>query len=178
MRPHRVVTEAAELVTRHGRLAQSLEAGAHFGYEARHHHRVHIGIGQQEAVHHIGAGEPELHRRIYRYLNAARHEIVLLGNETHGDRAVGLDGRAEIAFDEFTLQMQCGGVDDLDIAGRVHRTDDAGDDDDCQHDEEHRRHENEPALLGSGHNLRGDDAVRQRAIQRIHRGLSHRRPAV
>ena len=55
-----------------------------------------------------------------------RHEIILLGDQTHRSRAVGLDRGAEIAFDELAGEMQCLRVDDLDIAGGVQRAGDAG----------------------------------------------------
>ena len=105
-RPHGVMTEAAKLVTRHLVLARLGEARAHLGDEARHDHRVDVGVGEQEAVHDIGAGQAELHRRIRRHADAMRHEIILLGNQPHRGGAVGLDRRAEIALDELAAEMQ------------------------------------------------------------------------
>jgi len=77
-------------------------------------------------MHHIGAGEAELHRRACRYPNAERHEIILLGDDPHRDRTVGLDSGAEIALDKLAMEMKGLRLDDFDIAGRVQRTDDAG----------------------------------------------------
>ncbi len=161
------MTEAAKLVTRHLVLARLGEARAHLGNEAGHHHGVDIGVGEQEAVHDIGAGQAELDGRIRRHANAMRHEIILLANEPHRGRAVGLDRGAEIAFDELAAEMQGQRLDDLDIAGRVQRAGDAGYDDDRHHDGEHRRHDHHPAILGAGDDLFRNDAVRERSLQRI-----------
>ena len=98
------------------------EACVNLSDKSRNHHRVYIGVGKQETMHHIGAGEAELHRCSNWYLNTARHEIVLLGDQSHGDGSVGLDGGAEIALDEFTLQMERCRIGDFDIAGRRPRT--------------------------------------------------------
>ena len=81
-------------------------------------------------MHYIGAGEAELHWRACGHLNAARHKVVLLGDEPHRDGTVRLDGGAEIAFDKLALEMEGCRVDDLDIAGRVQPIDDTGRDDD------------------------------------------------
>ena len=74
----------------------------------------------------VGAGQAEFHRRVRRHADAMRHEIILLGDEPHRGRAVGLDRRAKIALDELAAEMQSQRVDDLDIAGRVQRAGDAG----------------------------------------------------
>ena len=116
---------------------------------------------------HIGAGEAKLHRRSQRYLNAVGHEIVLRGYETDSDRPVGLGGRAEIALDEFALQMQGCRVNEFDIAGRVQSSHDAGHNDDRHHDEEHSHHNYEPAILHARDDIFRDDTVRQRRRQLI-----------
>jgi len=67
-------------------------------------------------MHCIRAGKAELYRRSCGDLNAGRHELILLSNDPYGDGTIGLDGGAEIALDEFALQMQGRGIDDFDIA--------------------------------------------------------------
>ena len=62
--------------------------------------------------------------------------------------------------------MQRQRLDDLDIARRMQRTGDAGHDNDRHHDGEHRRHDHDPAVLGTGDDLFRDDAVREWALQR------------
>ena len=118
-------------------------------------------------MHDIGAGQAELHRRTHRHADAMRHEIILLGNEPHSGGAVGLDRRAEIALDELATEMQGQGLDDLDIAGGVQCTGDAGYDHNRHHDGEHRPHEHDPAALGTGDDTFGNDAVGERVLQRI-----------
>ena len=66
-------------------------------------------------------------------------------------------GRAEIALDEFALEMKGRRIDDFDIAGWVQPIDDAGRDNDRHHDDEHRRHDHEPKSLGPS-----DDLLRER----------------
>jgi hypothetical protein len=119
MRPHGVMTEPAKFVARHLVLAWLGEARAHLGDEAGHDHRVDVGIGQQKAVHDIGAGEAESHRRVRRHADAMRYEIVLRRDEAHRRAAVRCHRRAEVAFDEFAGEMECLRIDYLDIAGRV-----------------------------------------------------------
>ena len=100
-------------------------------------------------------------------MNAVRHEIILLGNDAHGSGTVGLDRRAEIALDEFALQMKGRRVDDFDIAGWVQPIDDAGHDNDRHHDDEHRRHDLEPKVLGASDDLLRNDTVWRRSMQLI-----------
>lgn len=99
-------------------------------------------------------------------------EIVLFANEPHSGRAVGLDRGAEIAFDELAAEMQRLRLDYLDIAGRVQRAGNAGNDDHRHHDDEHGRHDDDPPILGAGYNLFGNDTVRERSLQGISRWLS------
>ncbi len=167
MRPHGLVTEAAELMAWHRVFAGQSEARAHLRDEARDHHGVDVGVGDEKAVHDIGAGDAERHRCGGRHSNAAWHELVLLGDDPHHDGTIGLDGAAEIALDKLAMEMERLRVDDLDIAGWMQRPVDAGRDNDRHHDGEHDRHDQEPALLGAGDDLRRDDAVRQRPKQRI-----------
>jgi hypothetical protein len=167
------MTEAAELVTRHLVLARLGKARPHLGNKAGHHHRVDIGVGEQEAMHDIGAGQPELHRRICRHADAMRHEIILLANEPDCGGAVWLDGRAEIALHELAAEMERQRLDDLDIARRVQRAGDAGYDEDHHHDGEHHRHDHEPAALGAGDDRFRDDAVRERLLQWIDCGSAN-----
>src|ERR1700730_4873401 len=61
----------------------------------------------------------ELHRRAGRDQNAARHKIILLGDEPHRGGTVGRDRGAKIALDKLTPEMKGLRVDDLDIAGRM-----------------------------------------------------------
>ena len=63
----------------------------------------------QKAVHDIGAGGAEGHRRAGGYGDAGWREGILLADGADGDRAVRFDGSAEIAFDELAGEMQaCG----------------------------------------------------------------------
>src|SRR6266404_2855649 len=172
MRPHGVMTETTELVARHGVLALLGETCAYFRDKTRDHHGVHIGIGEKKAMYDVGTGEAKLYRCPYRHLNAMRHEFILFGNDPHRDGSIGLDGGAEIALDEFPLEMKSRRIDDLDIAGRVHRTHDAGQNHDCHHDKEHRRHYHDPAPLSAGDDLFRDDAVRQQLTRWMCRLLS------
>ena len=66
-----------------------------------------------------------------------------------GAGPAGLDRRAEIAFGEFALQMQRYRIDRLDIAWRVERVSDVGDNDDDHHHGEHPEHDDEPTPLGA-----------------------------
>jgi hypothetical protein len=77
-------------------------------------------------VYYIGAGESELHRRVRGYANATRHKIILSGDDPHGDGPVWLGGSTEIALNKLALEMEGQRVDDLNVAGRVQRADDAG----------------------------------------------------
>src|SRR6202166_5168953 len=116
MSPHGVMAETAELMARHCVLPLLGETCAYIRDKTRDHHGVHIGIGEKEAVHDIGTGEAELYRCPYRHLNAMGHEFILLGNDSHRDGPIGLDGGAEIALDEFALEMQRHRIDDFGIA--------------------------------------------------------------
>jgi hypothetical protein len=155
------MTEATELITRHCVFGLLGESCAHLRNEAGYDQGIHIRVRQEETMDHIGAGQAELHWGSHRYIDAVGHEIVLGGYEAHGDRPVGLGGGAEIALDEFALQMQGCRVNEFDIAGRVQGSHDAGHNDDRQHDEEHSHHNYEPAVLSARDNIFWDDAVRQ-----------------
>lgn len=167
MRPHGVVTETTKLMARHRVLARRREARAHFRNKSWNDHGVHIGIGQKKSMHHIGTGKTELHRRVRRHLNATWHKIILLSDDPHRDGTVGLDSRAQIAFDKLAIQMKGLRFDDLDIAGRMQRADDSGYHNDSHHEAKHCGHGHEPALLRPGDNFPGNDAVRRHSIQRI-----------
>ncbi len=58
-RPHALMADATEFVTRHPILAYRVESRPDLGNEARHYHAVHICPDQLEAVDHVRAGEPE-----------------------------------------------------------------------------------------------------------------------
>src|SRR5258708_2202824 len=120
------MTEAAILVTRHHVVARSGESGPHLGDEARYHHGVDVGIGEQESMYDMVAGQAELHRRIRRHYDASRHEIILLAYEPHCDRAVGLQRRPQVALNELAFEMKRPRIDHLDIAGRMQPADKGG----------------------------------------------------
>ena len=160
--PDGVMTKTAELVARHLVLSGRGEARAYLRYKAGHHHGVDVGTGKQKAMHDIGAGEAEFHRRLRRHLNAARYEVILTGDDSHGGGAVRFESGAEIALDKLALEVERLRVHALDIAGRVQRAGYPGDDDDRHHDAEHGRHHHEPAVLGTRDDLLRDDAVRKR----------------
>src|SRR5258708_40313169 len=96
MCPHRVMPETTELMAWHCVLAFVGESCTHFRHKPRNHHGVHIGIGKQETMHHIGAGESKHHGCSGRDRDAARHKLVLLGYETHGDGPIGIRGGCAI----------------------------------------------------------------------------------
>ena len=69
-------------------------------------------------MHDVGAGSAERDRRIGWHDDAGWREGVLLADGSHGDGAVGLDRAAQIAFDEFSAEMQGARVGSLDAALR------------------------------------------------------------
>ena len=81
-RPHAVMAVTTEFMAWHIVDAGSAETGADFGDETRHHHRVHVGRGKQEAVNHVGAGKAKFHRRIDGNPHAIRNEGVLLARSS------------------------------------------------------------------------------------------------
>ena len=168
------MTEPAKLVARHLVHARLGETGAHLSDKARHHHRVDVSVGEQEAMHDIGAGQAELHRRVRRHADAMRYEIILFADQPHSSGAVGFDRGAEFALGELAAEMQGQRVDELDIARRVQRAGDPGDDDDPHHHYERRRHDHGPVALGAGDDLFRNNAVRERSLQRVFWRLSQR----
>jgi hypothetical protein len=46
-----------------------------------------------------------------RYQQALRHKQILFRNDANGDRAVGFQGRTQIVFNKFSLQMKRSRVD-------------------------------------------------------------------
>src|SRR5258708_12423178 len=99
------MTEPAELMTRHCVFALLGETCAHLSNEAGYHHGVHIRVGQEETVQHIGAGNAELHRHSYRHLDAMRHEVVLRAYNPPRDPKLGLQRRPDIALAESAFNI-------------------------------------------------------------------------
>src|SRR5262245_6174325 len=83
-RPHLAVAEAAVLMARHQQIAAARELRVHLRHETRHHHRVHVGAGDQDAVDHVGRGETKSHGPLVRHGDAARNEAELGGNAAGG----------------------------------------------------------------------------------------------
>src|SRR3984893_3740924 len=119
VRPHSVMTDTAKLVARHPVVARRIEARADLGDEARDHHRVHVGPDEQEPMNHIGACQAELDRCVGWHPHAFWDKIILLGDPANGDRTVGFDRRAKIAFGEFAAEMQSYRIDNLYVARRM-----------------------------------------------------------
>src|SRR5258705_3396158 len=162
-----MMSHAAKLVARHLVLARVLEARSDLGNETGHDHCINVGDGEQEAVHDIGAAKSESHRRIRRHAHAVGHEIKLHRDEPHSYRTIGLEGCAQIAFDELAVQMKRLWVNYLDIARRVQRVSNAGHYDNDHHNAEHAGHYSDPALLGAHHHRLRHYAARERTLQRI-----------
>src|SRR5258708_22999649 len=101
-----MMSHAAKLVARHLVLARVLEARSDLGNETGHDHCINVGDGEQEAVHDIGAGNPESQRRVRRHAHAMGHEIKPHHDEPHSYRTTGLEACAHIAFDELAVQMK------------------------------------------------------------------------
>ena len=104
--PHALMAGAAEFLTWHQVIARFVERRLNNGYEARDQHHVDVGALDQKAVHDIGAGGAEGHRRAGGYGDAGWREGILLAEGADSDRAVRIDGSAEIAFDELAGEMQ------------------------------------------------------------------------
>src|SRR5690348_7749992 len=98
-------------------------------------------------MYHVGARQAEPDRRVGRYLDTVRHEVVLLGNDSHGCAAIRLDRSSEIALGELSIEVQSQRLHDLDIRGWMQGAHGTGQYDDDQHEKEHCGHDDEPALL-------------------------------
>src|SRR5260370_17231478 len=146
-----MMSHAAKLVARHLVLARVLEARSDLGNENGHDNCINVGDGEEEGVHDMGAGKPESHRRVRWHAHAVGHEIKLHRDEPHSYRTIGLEGCAQIAFDELAVQMKRLWVNYLDIARRVQRAGNAGHYDNDHHNAEHAGHYRDPALLGAHH---------------------------
>src|SRR3954471_4242045 len=73
-RPHFAVTKPAIFMARHEKIAGAGKLGMNLGNEARHHHRIHIGTGDQDAVNDVRRGQPKRHATPLRNRNAVRNE--------------------------------------------------------------------------------------------------------
>src|SRR5215831_5860232 len=57
--PHLAVAQAAILMAGHQQVSGAGERGVHLGDEAGHHHGVHVGPGDEQAVNDIGCREAQ-----------------------------------------------------------------------------------------------------------------------
>src|SRR5271163_4446129 len=146
-RGHGVMTETTKFITRHFVISRAREACQYIADVARHHHGVGVGALYEETVCHVGAGQPKTNGCSSWYYGALRNEHVLFGDNADGDRAIRLDGGAEVAFDEFALEVQGSRVDGFHIAQGMQHLRDTGEHDNCQHHAEHARRAKEPAAL-------------------------------
>ena len=87
-------------------------------------------------MNHIGACQAELDRCVGWHPHTFWDKIILLRDQANGDRTVGLDRRAKIAFGEFAAEMQSCRIDSLYIARGMERIGYARDHDDCHHNPE------------------------------------------
>ena len=117
---------------------------------------------------HIGAGEAELHRRARpaRRTQCGTKSYCPAMSRTVTDPS-GSAAVPRLLSTNSPCRWKVSRVDDLDIAGRVQRADDAGRDDDRHHHDEHRRHDHEPAFLGAGDDLAGTMPSGSGRLQRI-----------
>jgi hypothetical protein len=109
--PHCVMTWTAEFVARHRIFAgmRKLEIG-HAHYSGYNLDAV-VCAAETEFVNHVRTRDPKVDRHPGRYQQALRHKQILFRNDANGDRAVGFQGRTQIVFNKFSLQMKRSRVD-------------------------------------------------------------------
>ncbi|HEX4224728.1 MAG TPA: hypothetical protein VHZ97_20325, partial [Pseudonocardiaceae bacterium] len=95
----------SELVARHGVIGGRVETRVERRDITGHDHRVDVGVGDEQAVHDIGAGGADRDRRVGGHQQTLRRERVLLRDEAHDHRAVRLHRAAEIVLGEFAGKL-------------------------------------------------------------------------
>jgi len=66
---------------------------------------------ERKRVDRVGAGNAKMNRNPSRNQNAMRNEQILLGDHSHGDRAVRILLGSEIIFDELSRQVKRQSID-------------------------------------------------------------------
>ena len=117
--PHFAVAKPAILVTRHQQFAGARKFGVYLRHIARHDHRVHIGPGDQDAVNHVGRGQPQGYRPSLRKRDAMRGEHELRCNDPRRHGAVDADNSPEILLGELSREVKNLRINPLDIAWRI-----------------------------------------------------------
>src|SRR5262249_9397315 len=85
--PHLAVAQTAILMTGHEQVSGAGELGVHLGDEARHHHGVDVGPGDQQAMNDVGCCKTQRDRASAWNRDATRNEHELGGDDPHGDGA-------------------------------------------------------------------------------------------
>src|SRR6516164_8997622 len=147
-RPHLAVTEPAIFMARHQQIAAARKLRVHLRDKARHHHCVHVGPGDQDAVNDVGRGETKRHRPFLRHRDAAWNEHELGGDDARGHAAVRGHARAQVMLGELTGKVQHFRVYALHIAGRIDAHGQRGEYHDAQRGRDQHADTERPQQLG------------------------------
>jgi len=107
---HGVVTRAAEFMAGNLELSRFGKGKGRFGNGAWNRPESIVRAQETEPVHRVRARNSKPYRNTGRDDNALRHEDILLCNHAHSERPFGIFGYPQIAFDEFSVQMERCGV--------------------------------------------------------------------
>src|SRR5471030_883337 len=106
VRPHALMSRAAELVAWHQMVAGlregTLEGGDITGFD----HRIDIRVRDQESMYDIRAGRAKCDGRIGRNQQALWRERILLRDNSHGHRPIRFNRAAQVALNEFTAYVE------------------------------------------------------------------------
>jgi len=99
------MSRSAELMARHLVLASPVKLHPGFDDITRHHFDLVSGSADGKHMDHVGAGHSNPDGNSGRHHYTVRHKKILLRNHPH-DHAVLLLSGSQVAFDEFTAEMQ------------------------------------------------------------------------
>src|SRR5262245_28731411 len=89
--PHIAVAQTAILMTGHEQVCGLGEFGVHLSDKAGHHHGIHIGPGDEDAVDDVWSREAQGDAPSMWNRDTVRNEHELRGNDPYGDTAVRRD---------------------------------------------------------------------------------------
>src|SRR5260370_4900443 len=112
------MAETAILVTRHQQVAGLGENGVNLTDVTGHHHRIHVGTSDEDAMNYVRRRETQSHQTVCRYDKALRLEGELGSYDAARHLPGRIDEGPEVGFGELSREMKRVRVDGLDIPWR------------------------------------------------------------